>query len=99
MKRISASTKQRIKEGVDLVALVGESVQLKKSGASYVGLCPFHNEKSGSFNVAPAKRIFHCFGCGESGDAIGWMMKHHGLSFTDAVESLAQRIGLVIEYE
>ncbi|MEZ4253100.1 MAG: CHC2 zinc finger domain-containing protein [Polyangiales bacterium] len=70
---------------VDLKALVGEYVRLVKSGASWKGLCPFHNEKSASFYVHPDRGFFHCFGCGASGDVFAFLMRLEGLTFPDAV--------------
>lgn len=81
---------------VDVVDVVGRYVALKKSGANFMGLCPFHGEKSPSFSVSPSKQFYHCFGCGVSGDAIGFLMEHGGLSFVEAVNELAQQTGLVV---
>ncbi len=81
----------------DLVELVGRTVTLRRNGRSSVGLCPFHQEKSPSFNVIPHKGIFHCFGCGEGGDAVAWLRKTRGLSFPEAVRELAQAVGITIE--
>lgn len=81
---------------VDIVDLVGQHVSLKKAGSNYSGLCPFHNEKSPSFTVSPAKQFYHCFGCGASGTAIGFLIEHLGLSFPQAVEELARRQGLEV---
>lgn len=81
---------------VDIVDVVGRYVQLKKGGANYLGLCPFHNEKSPSFTVSPAKQFYHCFGCGVHGSAIGFLMEYSGLSFTEAVRDLAQSHGMVV---
>ena len=68
----------------DIVEIVSQYVQLKKSGANYFGLCPFHNEKTGSFSVSPDKQIFHCFGCGAGGGVITFIMKAEGLTFPHA---------------
>ncbi len=81
---------------VDVVELVGRHVQLKKTGANYSGLCPFHSEKSPSFTVSPTKQFFHCFGCGKSGDAIGFLMEHSGMGFMEAVTDLAGSVGMVV---
>ena len=75
----------------DVVEIVGRHVPLKKGGANFMGLCPFHGEKSPSFSVSPAKQFFHCFGCGKSGNAIGFLMEHVGMSFVEAVTDLAQQ--------
>jgi DNA primase len=79
---------------VDIVDVVGRHVALRRSGANLVGLCPFHGEKTPSFNVSPAKQFYHCFGCGASGDAIRFLTEHLGMSFVEAVHELAQRVGL-----
>jgi DNA primase len=79
---------------VDLKALVGEYVRLKKSGASWKGLCPFHNEKSPSFYVHPERGFFHCFGCGASGDVFAFVMRLEGLAFPDVARRLAERAGV-----
>lgn len=80
----------------DIVDIIGRHVQLKKAGANFLGLCPFHGEKTPSFNVNPARQFFHCFGCGKSGDAIAFLMEHTGATFREAVEDLAQQCGLAV---
>jgi len=84
---------------VDIVDVVGRYVQLKKGGANYMGLCPFHNEKSPSFTVSPTKQFYHCFGCGAHGTAIGFLMEYSGQGFVDAVKDLAQSHGMVVPEE
>ena len=79
-----------------MVTLVGEYVQLTKRGSNHVGLCPFHAEKTGSFNVSAANKFFHCFGCKESGDAFSFMMRMEGVSFPQAARQLAERLGVEI---
>ena len=81
---------------VDIVEIVGRHVQLKRGGANYMGLCPFHGEKSPSFTVSPSKQFYHCFGCGAHGNAIGFLMEHTGAGFVEAVEDLAQQFGLQV---
>ncbi len=81
---------------VDIVDVVGRYVQLKKGGANYMGLCPFHNEKSPSFTVSPTKQFYHCFGCGAHGTAIGFLIEYSGLGFVDAVKDLAQSVGMTV---
>ena len=81
---------------IDIVDVVGRYVQLKKGGANLMGLCPFHNEKSPSFTVSPAKQFYHCFGCGAHGSAIGFLMEYAGLSYVEAIKDLAQGIGVVV---
>ena len=81
---------------VDIVDVVGRYVQLKKGGANYQGLCPFHNEKSPSFTVSPTKQFYHCFGCGAHGTSIGFLIEYSGMGFVDAVKDLAQNVGMVV---
>lgn len=81
---------------VDIVDVVGRYVQLKKGGVNYMGLCPFHNEKSPSFTVSPTKQFYHCFGCGAHGTAIGFLMEYSGLGFVEAIKDLAQSHGMVV---
>lgn len=81
---------------VDIVDVVGRYVQLKKGGANYMGLCPFHNEKSPSFTVSPTKQFYHCFGCGAHGTAIGFLIEYSGLGFVEAVKDLAQGVGMIV---
>jgi DNA primase len=85
---------QRVKDATDLVALVGQSVKLRKQGSAHVGLCPFHSERTPSFQVVPARQFWHCFGCGKNGDAISWLQERDGLSFGEAFEQLAQAAGI-----
>ena len=80
----------------DVVDIVGRYVQLKKGGANFMGLCPFHGEKSPSFSVSPAKQFYHCFGCGKNGNAISFLMEHAGMTFVEAVKDLAQQYGLQV---
>ena len=82
---------QEIAEKNDIYELVSQYVSLKRTGSSYIGLCPFHNEKTPSFSVSPQKGIFHCFGCGEGGNSIGFLMKIENISFYEAVKRLAER--------
>jgi DNA primase len=80
----------------DVVEIVGRYVQLKKGGANFMGLCPFHGEKSPSFSVSPSKQFYHCFGCGKNGNAISFLMDHAGMSFVEAVKDLAQQYGMQV---
>ena len=80
----------------DIVDVVSRYVSLKRQGANYFGLCPFHNEKSPSFSVSPDKQIYHCFGCGAGGGVINFVMRAEGLEFRDAVQFLADRCGLKV---
>lgn len=81
---------------VDIVDIIDEHVPLKKGGANYMACCPFHKEKSPSFSVSPHKQFYHCFGCGAHGSAIGFIMEYQGLAFTEAVQYLADRVGLAV---
>lgn len=83
----------------DLVEVVGERIQLKKSGRNYTACCPFHQEKTPSFSVSPDKQFFYCFGCGAGGNALGFVMDHDHLDFPAAVETLARRAGLEVPRE
>ncbi len=85
---------REIRERVDLVELIGAYVSLKRTGRSFVGLCPFHQEKAPSFNVNPDRGIYHCFGCGVTGDGIRFLMDHDHLSFPEALRTLADRVGI-----
>lgn len=87
---------EEIRARIDLVELVSEYVRLERAGKNFRGLCPFHPEKTPSFNVSPALDRFHCFGCGASGDLFGFLMRIEGISFREALEKLAQRAGVVL---
>ncbi|HRH86076.1 MAG TPA: DNA primase [Rubrivivax sp.] len=87
---------QNLLSRVDIVDVVGRHVELKRSGANHMGLCPFHAEKSPSFSVNAAKQFYHCFGCGAHGDAIRFLTEHSGASFRDAVADLAQQVGMAV---
>ena len=87
---------QELLARTDVVEVVGQHVQLKRGGANFMGLCPFHDEKSPSFTVSPSKQFFHCFGCGKHGNAIGFLMELAGMGFVDAVKDLAQKAGLPV---
>jgi len=84
---------------VDIVDVVGRHVKLRKGGANWMGLCPFHGEKSPSFSVSPAKQFYHCFGCGQHGTAIDFLMAFSGYGFVDAVKDLAQDLGIKVPNE
>ncbi len=87
---------QELLARTDVVEIVGRYVQLKKGGANFMGLCPFHGEKSPSFSVSPTKQFYHCFGCGKNGNAIGFLMEHAGMTFIEAVKDLAQQHGMQV---
>ncbi|MGQ0544887.1 MAG: DNA primase [Betaproteobacteria bacterium] len=93
---IPDSFKQDLLNRVDVVDVVGRYVKLKKSGANYLGLCPFHGEKTPSFSVSPTKQFYHCFGCGAHGNAIGFLMAYAGMGYVDAVKDLAASTGMQV---
>lgn len=96
-KRIDDEIIEKINDDINIVNIISEYVQLKKTGANYVGLCPFHNEKTPSFTVSESKNIFHCFGCGESGNAIKFIMKKENIDFTSAIVYLGEKLGIEIQ--
>ncbi len=87
----------KILDAADIVAVIGEYVNLKKSGANYKGLCPFHQEKTPSFTVSEEKQLFHCFGCGEGGDVFGFIMKIENFTFNEAITFLAEKFGISLK--
>ncbi len=91
MKKIDNATVQRILDAADIVEVVSDFVSLKRRGANYVGLCPFHNDRSPSFYVSKAKGVCKCFSCGEGGSAVNFIMKLEQLSFTEALRYLAKK--------
>lgn len=93
---IPESFVQELLNRINVEDVVGQYVQLKKKGVNLFGLCPFHNEKTPSFSVSPQKQFFHCFSCGQGGNAIDFVMKHLGLSFPEAVKMLASRVGMQV---
>ena len=96
MAQISDEIINEVRERAKIQEIVSEYVNLKRSGANALGLCPFHGEKTPSFNVNPGRGIFHCFGCGVGGDVFAFVMKIEGLDFLEAVRFLAKRVGVVI---
>jgi DNA primase len=93
---IPPSFVQELLSRVDIVEVVGRQVQLKKAGINHKGLCPFHGEKTPSFIVSATRQTYHCFGCGVHGNAIGFLMENSGMGFIDAVQDLAQQVGLTV---
>ena len=85
---------ERVRDATDLLALVGSAVKLRKQGLAHVGLCPFHAERSPSFQVVANKGFYHCFGCGKHGDAFAWLMEREGMTFPEALEQLARAAGI-----
>src|SRR5699024_12364568 len=99
-ERINRQSIDKVLEATDLKAVVEEHVSLRTGGiGSYKGLCPFHDERTPSFHVTPAKGFYHCFGCQESGDAIKFLMEIEHTAFTETVEILAARANVSLEYE
>lgn len=99
MPKIKDEDIEAVRERVNILDLVSGHVQLRKSGRSYTGRCPFHDDSSPSFNVDPSKGLYHCFGCGEGGDIFTFAMKTGGLDFNEAVEFLAGKAGYQLRYE
>ena len=98
--RIRQDDIEAVRERTDLVKLVSGYLTLKKAGHdSFVGLCPFHTEKTASFSVSPSKQVYYCFGCGAGGDAIRFLREVEHLEFTEAVERLAKESGVSLRYE
>lgn len=96
---IPDSFKQQLLNRLDIVDVVSRYVQIKKAGANFQGLCPFHNEKTPSFSVSPSKQFYHCFGCGAHGNAIGFLMSHSSMGYIDAVKELASSVGMQVPEE
>jgi len=94
---ISPSTIQQILSRIDIIDIVGTFVKLKKRGSNYLGLCPFHNEKTPSFTVSPSKEIYKCFGCGRSGNSISFLMEHEKYSYVESLRWLANKYNVEIE--
>jgi DNA primase len=90
---------ERVREAVDMVDLVGSKTDLRRVGSRWVGLCPFHDERTPSFSIDTERKLYHCFGCGEGGDAIGFVRAVEGLDFPEAVETLAERYNVSVERE
>jgi DNA primase catalytic core len=88
---------QEIKEKLDIVEFIGNYVELKKVGSYYRGLCPFHQEKNPSFFVSPSRQMFKCFGCGAAGDVVTFYMRIEGLEFKEAINRLAEKLGIDIK--
>ena len=97
--RISQSTLDQIRAASDIIEVIGGYFPLKRAGGNYVALCPFHNEKSPSFNVNPQRQIYHCFGCNAGGDVFKFLQEYEHLEFIEAVRRLAERAGIVFEFE
>jgi len=98
-KIISKQVIEEIRMRNDIAELIGTYIQLKRSGSTFKALCPFHKEKTPSFQVNPHKQIFHCFGCGKGGDVFRFLMDYEGMNFVEAARTLAERSGMVIEWD
>ena len=96
--RIKPEAVGRIKQAADSVEVVGDYVSRKKRGSNYTACCPFHNEKTPSFNVNPARQIFKCFGCGAAGDAVKFVMDVDGIGYGEALRHLAQKYSICLLY-
>jgi DNA primase len=96
MARFSDDKLEEVRARADIVEVIGAHVRLKRAGRNFVGLCPFHNEKTPSFSVNPERGFFHCFGCGAGGTVFNFVMRTEGLSFPEAIESLARRYGVTL---
>ena len=97
MARVSQEIIERVRDASDILDVVSKYVDLKKRGQNYFGLCPFHNEKTPSFSVAPAKEIFHCFGCGTGGSTIDFIMEYEKIGFIEAVQRLGEQYGIEVQ--
>jgi DNA primase len=98
--RYTDDSREHVRDAVDMVALVSARTELRRAGVnSYFGICPFHDERTGSFHVSPDERLYHCFGCQASGDAFKFVMETEGVDFSGALETLAQRFGVELEVE
>ena len=99
MARIKDTSVEAVKAAANIVDLVEARTRLRKVGGRYTGLCPFHQEKTPSFSVSPDRGTYHCFGCGVGGDAISFVRESEGLDFVGAIEWLADRFNVELEYE
>ena len=99
MKKIPSSFIKSLISSSNIYDIISRFVKLKKTGKNFLGLCPFHNEKTPSFSVNDEKQVFHCFGCGSSGDVISFLSKHENISFIESIEELASIQGSIIPYE
>ena len=99
MTRIPQDIIDRVLDTANIVEVVARDVDLKQRGANYFGLCPFHSEKTASFSVAPAKQIYHCFGCGNGGNVFSFLMEYQKITFPEAVKLLADRYNIPIQFE
>ncbi len=96
---LSPATREQLRAASDIVDVIGSYLPLKRAGANFTALCPFHKEKSPSFNVNPQKQIFHCFGCHKGGDVFTFVKEYENIGFMDAVRRLAERAKIPLEFE
>jgi DNA primase len=99
MAGFSSGTLERIRAASDIVDVIGSYLPLKKAGANFVAVCPFHKEKTPSFNVNPHRQIFHCFGCHKGGDVFNFVKEYENIGFVDAVRRLADRAKIPLEFD
>ena len=97
--RIPENKIEEIRATANAVEIISEYVQLRKRGKNYVGLCPFHNEKTPSFTVSDEKQIFHCFGCHTGGNIFKFLMEYKKISFVEAVQEISEQLGIPLEYQ
>src|SRR5207249_10467347 len=95
----SSATLEQVRAASDIVEVIGSYLPLKRAGANFVTLCPFHKEKTPSFNVHPNRQIFHCFGCHKGGDVFTFVQEYENVSFPEAVQRLAERARIPLEFE
>src|SRR6476659_6702170 len=95
----SSASLEKIRAASDIVDVIGSYLPLKKAGANFLALCPFHKEKTPSFNVNPHKQIFHCFGCNKGGDVFSFVREYENIGFVDAVRRLAERARIPLEFD
>src|SRR5450432_4196206 len=94
---IPQETIQQIVSRIDIIEIISSFIRLKKRGVNYIGLCPFHNEKTPSFNVSPVRNIYKCFGCGKGGNAVNFIMEHEHFNYPEALRFLAGKYSIEIE--
>ena len=99
MNKIPQHIIDQVRDTAEIYDIVSEYVDLKQRGNNFFGLCPFHNEKTPSFSISPEKEIFHCFGCGAGGNSITFLMDYEKISFIEALEKIADKYGISLNYE
>ena len=99
MSRVTSESIERVRQAADMVEIVSAHTELRRRGARWLGLCPFHDERTPSFSVDPVDKVYYCFGCGAGGDIFSFLEEKEGLDFRDAVEQLADRYGVELEFE